>query len=157
MTKYTVTFSTAHAWAMTDIKARTAKQALKEAYALYDEDPVALDWYPYDPDYRQLEEIEIESPKGQEKGWQSEDLTLRLAAQDLLDALEPQTDAAQAVIDAWETGDLTGAVHTLKGFIPAAQAAIATAKGGGCAMSAPFIEMEGRRLRCEEPAELAAH
>jgi hypothetical protein len=50
--------------------------------------------------------------------------------QELLEVLEAQTDAAQAVVDAWEKGDLAGAVNTLEGFIPAARAAIAEAKGG---------------------------
>jgi hypothetical protein len=37
--------------------------------------------------------------------WYDDDLRLRLAAQELLSALERQTDAAQAVIDNW------GALH----------------------------------------------
>ena len=56
------------------------------------------------------------------------DLRLRLAATDLLDAPEAQTDAAQAVIDAWAGGDLAAAVRTLDGSIPAARAAIAKAR-----------------------------
>ena len=60
--------------------------------------------------------------------WHSDDLRLRLAAPDLLEALEAQTAAAQAVIDAWARGDLAGAVRMLDGSIPAARAAIAKAK-----------------------------
>jgi hypothetical protein len=56
--------------------------------------------------------------------------TLRFAVPDLLEVLEAQTDAAQAVIDAWENGDLAGAVRTLDGSILSARAAIAKAKGG---------------------------
>ena len=53
------------------------------------------------------------------------------AAGDLLDALEAQTEAAQAVIDNWSEGDLAAAVRTLDGSIEGARAAIAKAKGGG--------------------------
>jgi uncharacterized protein YfaQ (DUF2300 family) len=60
--------------------------------------------------------------------WHSDDLRLRLAVPDLLEALEAQTAAAQAVIDAWARGDLAGAVRMLDGSIPAARAAIAKAK-----------------------------
>jgi hypothetical protein len=113
---------------MNDIKARTAKKALKQARALYDDDPTALDWYPYDPSCKPLDEIEIADPAGDTVAvWR--DGALTQAAYDLLDALEQQTKAEQAVIDAWETGDVAGAVNTLDGFIPAARAAIARAKG----------------------------
>lgn len=53
------------------------------------------------------------------------------AAGDLLDALEAQTEAAQAVIDNWSEGDLAAAVCTLDASIEGARAAIAKAKGGG--------------------------
>jgi hypothetical protein len=46
------------------------------------------------------------------------------------EALETRTDAAQAVIDAWGTGDRAGAVRSLAGSIPAARTLIAKAKGG---------------------------
>lgn len=52
------------------------------------------------------------------------------AAGELLDALEAQADAAQGVIDAWEAGDLAGAVRCLDELLPEARAAIAKAKGG---------------------------
>ena len=51
-------------------------------------------------------------------------------APDLLDALEAQTDAAQAVVDAWERGDLAAAVHILEGCISPARTVIAAARGG---------------------------
>jgi hypothetical protein len=47
--------------------------------------------------------------------------------QELLEVLDAQTDAAQAVIDAWERGDLAAAVRMLDASIPAARAAIARA------------------------------
>jgi hypothetical protein len=46
---------------------------------------------------------------------------LRLARHDLFEALEAQTAAAQAVIDAWPKGDLAAAVRSLDGSIPAAR------------------------------------
>jgi hypothetical protein len=52
------------------------------------------------------------------------------AAQDLIDALEQQTEAARAVIDSWEQGDLAGAVHGLELSLDEALAALAKAKGG---------------------------
>src|SRR5271165_2537121 len=52
------------------------------------------------------------------------------AAPDMLDALEAQTEAAQAVIDSWSEGDLAGAVRMLDASLADAQAAIAKAKGG---------------------------
>jgi hypothetical protein len=78
-----------------------------------------------------VNEIEVAGPEGDELAvWRDDDLTLRLAASDLLEVLAAQTDAAQAVIDAWEKGDLAGAVRTLDGSIHSARAAIAKAKGG---------------------------
>jgi len=53
---------------------------------------------------------------------------LLAASWDLLDALETLTDAAQSVIDAWETGDLAGAVRTLDASIEGARAGIDKAK-----------------------------
>ena len=52
------------------------------------------------------------------------------AVQDLIDALEDQTEAARAVIDSWQQGDLAGAVHGLEMSLDEALAAIAKAKGG---------------------------
>lgn len=52
------------------------------------------------------------------------------AVQDLVDALEQQTEAARAVIDSWEQGDLAGAVHGLELSLDDSLAALAKAKGG---------------------------
>jgi hypothetical protein len=61
-----------------------------------------------------VNEIEISSRDGEQLAvWRDPDLSQRLAADDLLAALEAQTDAAQAVIDAWEQGDLATAVNGL--------------------------------------------
>jgi hypothetical protein len=50
--------------------------------------------------------------------------------QELLEALDAQTEAAQAVLDCWERGNLAGAVCRLDGMVSAARAAIIKAKGG---------------------------
>ena len=52
------------------------------------------------------------------------------AVQDLIDALEHQTEAARLVIDSWEQGDLAGAVHGLEMSLDESLAAIAKVKGG---------------------------
>ncbi len=52
------------------------------------------------------------------------------AVQDLVDAIERQTQAARAVIDSWEQGDLAGAVHGLEMSLDETLAALAKAKGG---------------------------
>jgi hypothetical protein len=130
MTIYTAIFRTADTWATAEIAARTPKQAMQKARALAEKDIDALDWCTYEPSSVPLDEIEISGPHGEGPCWQSAELALRLAADDLLDALEAQTEAAQAVIDAWETGDLAGAVRTLDGSIEDARAAIAKARDG---------------------------
>jgi hypothetical protein len=71
-----------------------------------------------------------ETDSGKPKGQQEADALLMAAAPDMLDALEAQTEAAQAVIDAWSEGDLAGAVRMLDASLADAQAAIAKAKGG---------------------------
>jgi hypothetical protein len=128
MTIYTATFRTADTWATEEIDAETPEQALRQARALADNDIDALDWCTYDPASVPLDEIEIAGPDSAGAVWQSEDLALRLAASDVLGALEAQTDAAQGVFDAWAKGDLAGAVRMLAGSMPAARAAIAKAR-----------------------------
>jgi hypothetical protein len=127
-TTYTATFRTADTWATHDIDAETPELALQQARALVENDANALDWCTYDPSSVPLEEIEISGPDGHDAVWQSDDLALRLASADLRDALEAETDAAQAVIDAWAEGDLAAAVRALDAAISGARAAIAKAK-----------------------------
>jgi hypothetical protein len=130
MKTYTAYFRTDADWADKTFKAKTPEQALAQARAFHDEHDGELLFQEYDGGLP-LNEIEIVSPEGDELAiWRDKDLWLRLAAQDLFDALETQTDAAQAVIDAWATGDLARAVRTLTGATSAARAAIAAAKGG---------------------------
>jgi hypothetical protein len=52
------------------------------------------------------------------------------AIQDLIEALEHQTEAARLVIESWERGDLAGAVHGLEMSLDDSLAALAKAKGG---------------------------
>jgi hypothetical protein len=52
------------------------------------------------------------------------------AVRDMIDAFEQQTEAARAVIDSWEQGDLAGAVHGLELSLDESVAALAKVKGG---------------------------
>ena len=133
MTIYTAQFRTDADYAEQEFKAKTAKQALALARKFYDEHDEDLLFQNYDGGGgSSVNEIEISGPEGSKLAvWQDDELRLRLAASDVLDALEAQIDAAQAVIDAWAEGDLAGAVRALDGSIFAARAAIAKAKGAG--------------------------
>jgi len=130
MTVYTAIFRTADTWATADITARTPEQAMRKARALAEKDIDALDWCTYDPSSVPLEEIEISGPHADGPVWQSAELALRLAAPELLETLDGMADAAQAVLDCWERGNLAGAVCGLDGMVSAARVAIAKAKGG---------------------------
>lgn len=130
METYTAHYKTDAEYALHEIEAETPEHALQLARQLWETDPHRLAFEKYDM-AMPLDEIEIEGDEGSELAtWHSDDMRLRLAAQDLFDVLEAQTDAAQAVIDAWCKGDLAGAVRALDGAIPAARASIAKAKGG---------------------------
>jgi hypothetical protein len=128
MPTYTAHFFTEADWAETTIKAQSPKQALQRARQIESDETETLDFASYDTT-NGVERIEIWAADGRTVAeWESDDLRLRLAATDLLAALETQTDAAQAVIDAWAKGDLAAADRTLDGSIPAARAAIAKAR-----------------------------
>jgi hypothetical protein len=71
-----------------------------------------------------------ETDSGKPEDQQEADARLLATAPDMLDALEAQTEAAQAVIDAWSEGDLAGAVRMLDASLADARAAIAKARGG---------------------------
>jgi hypothetical protein len=117
MTTYTAYFRTDAEFATRDIKAATPEQALKKARRLYDNDPLDLMFESYD-DNQPVNEIAIRDADHNEVAvWLDEDLRLRLAARDLL-------EAAELVVARWEQGDLAGAVRQLDD-------AIAKAKGGG--------------------------
>jgi hypothetical protein len=56
------------------------------------------------------------------------DKALMVAAPEILEILTEQTDAAQAVIDNWSSGDLAAAVNALEGLIEPARAVLAGIK-----------------------------
>ena len=132
MPTYTATFFTAADCASRPIEAANAQQALELARKAYDEHFSELEFRSHDG-IEPLEQIEICNDENFADGayWESEGRCLRQAARDLLDALEDQTQAAQAVIDNWAEGDLAAAVRGLDAAIDPARAAIAKAKGGG--------------------------
>jgi hypothetical protein len=128
MPNYTAHFFTEADWAETTIKATSPRLALRRARQIESEETETLDFASYDTT-NGVERIEIWAADGRTVAeWESDDLRLRLAARDLFEALDAQTAAAQAVIDAWARGDLAGAVRTLDGSIPAARAAIIRAR-----------------------------
>jgi len=128
MTIYTAKFRIDADYAEKTFEANTPEQALALARAFYNEHDEDLMFEEYGGG-SPVNEIEIAGPDGRELAvWHDDDLRLRLAARDLLDALEVQTAEAQAVINTWAKGDLAAAVRMLDASIPAARAAIARAK-----------------------------
>jgi hypothetical protein len=116
MTTYTATFRTDAEFATREIKAATPEQALKKARRFYDNDPLDLMFESYDGGMP-VNEIAISDANDDELAvWLDEDLRLRLAAHDLL-------EAAELVVARWSEGDLAAAVRQLDD-------AIAKAKGG---------------------------
>jgi len=115
MTTYDVYFRSDAQRASVDIEADSPEQALALAREI--DAPRELWFYPYDG-IMPVNEIVVTDPDGEEvAGWLDDDLRLRLAARDLL-------DAAELVVARWEGGDLAEAVRELS-------AAIAKAKRGG--------------------------
>jgi hypothetical protein len=130
MKTFTVDFRTDAEYAIEEIKAWSGKDALRKARAVAETSAGELTFTPYD-DGHPVNEILIRDADGNEVAvWYDAELRLRLAASDLLDALEAQTERAQAVIDNWERGDLAAAVRALGVSINAARDALAKAKGG---------------------------
>ena len=128
MHTYTAFFRTDADYAERTFRAHSLEHALAKARTFHDEHGEDLIFQDYDHGGDGVNAIEIAGPDG-ETVWRSDDLLRRLAADDLLDALTAATEAAQAVIDSWERGNLASAVRTLDASIPAARAAIAKAKG----------------------------
>lgn len=88
MTTYTAYFRTDIRFAVCDFEADTPEDALQMARALAEHDPDALDFEHYDTPMP-LDEIEISGPAGDGLAvWRSDDLRLRLAARELLEALQ---------------------------------------------------------------------
>jgi hypothetical protein len=117
MTTYTAYFRTDAEFATCEINATTPEQALTLARQFYDNDPLHLTFESYDCGIMPVNEIAIQDADHNEVTvWLDEDLRLRLAARDLL-------EAAELVVARWEQGDLADAVRQL-------DTAIAKAKGG---------------------------
>ena len=86
---YKVFFYTEADWAETTIKAATPEQALQRAHRIESEETETLAFQSYDGEGSGVEHIEIQSADGDTVAeWRHEDLKLRLAARDLLEALE---------------------------------------------------------------------
>jgi hypothetical protein len=116
MTTYTAYFRTDANFATREFEADTSKQALALTRGFYDDDPWDLVFESY-AGGTPVNEIAICNRRGQKlRAWVDDDMRLRLAARDLL-------DAAELVVARRERGDLAAAVREL-------DAAIAKAKGG---------------------------
>jgi hypothetical protein len=123
MNTYTVHFCTDAHQAARVIDAETPQQALDQARLCSQKHQSELWFEPFDE--MPINEIGVYDADGKEVAiWQDQDLLLRLAAPNLL-------QAAEKVIARWEQGNLAEAVREL-------EAAITEAKGGesvsGCAI-----------------------
>jgi hypothetical protein len=117
MTSYRVYLRSDLQWAMRSFEAPTPEQALELARRFAEEQFDELDFESYAGCDAPINEIEICDAEGNKlTRWYDDDLRLRLAAHDLL-------EAAEMVVARWEKGDLAKAVRKLA-------AAIAKAKGG---------------------------
>jgi hypothetical protein len=117
MTIYSVEFRTDAGSATKEIKAASIGAALGKARRIASGNADSLCFQPYESEAA-INEIVVADEEGQDLGaWRDEDVLLRLAVRDLL-------DAARSVIARWEQGDLAGAVREL---------AAAVAKAGGSA------------------------
>lgn len=82
-------FYTEADWAETTIKAKTPELALQRARKIESEKTETLNFQSYDGGGAGVERIEIQSADGSTVAeWKHQDLKLRLAAPDLLEALE---------------------------------------------------------------------
>jgi hypothetical protein len=124
MTTYTAYFRTDSETATYAVEADTPQQALSKAQELYANDPSELWFEPYDSG-QSVNEIAISDDDGDEVAvWFDDELWLRLAAQDLLDALEELVarDRAEAAESGFTDDEMT--------WLEDARRAIAKAKGG---------------------------
>jgi hypothetical protein len=117
MNTYDVYFRSDLQWSKRKISAKTAAHALELAHRIADEQFDDLEFESYEGCDCPINEIEVcDEEHNQLVVWHDDDLRLRLAARDLL-------EAAELVVARWERGDLAEAVRGL-------DAAIANAKGG---------------------------
>jgi hypothetical protein len=86
MPSYTADFRTDADYALVTFKARSPRHALQKARALCDEHPEDLMFQHYDGGHP-VNEISVHDEHGDEVAlWQDDDLRIRLAGHDLLDA-----------------------------------------------------------------------
>jgi hypothetical protein len=117
MTTYDVYFRTDLQWGMREFDTETPEQALELARRFAAENPDSLDLDFYEACDSEINEIEVcDDEHNSRATWFDDDMRLRLAARDLL-------EAAEKVVARWERGDLAEAVREL-------DAAIAKAKEG---------------------------
>jgi hypothetical protein len=122
MPSYTADFRTDADYATHAFKARSPQGALKKARAFYDERSEELMFEHYTGAHP-VNEIAVHDAEGDEVAlWQDDELRVRLAAYDLLDALELCVDC---LADLARLDDGTPSVSALN----QARAAIASAKG----------------------------
>ena len=96
MPTYTVHFRNDQDYATRTFKAGTPAQALADARAFYEEHDWELQFVTYDSGHG-VNEILVEDRRGAEVAvWRDEDLWLRLAAAELLDALKQALAALNA-------------------------------------------------------------
>jgi hypothetical protein len=118
MSSYRVYLRTDIQWTMRTFTACSPQEAIKAARRYADEHFSEMDFEGYEECDCPVNEIEVLDEQGNELAvWHDEDLRLRLAADDLL-------EAAEKVVARWERGDLAEAVREL-------DAAIVKAKKGG--------------------------
>ncbi|HWX35551.1 MAG TPA: hypothetical protein VNZ53_50040 [Steroidobacteraceae bacterium] len=87
MTTYTVNFASDAEFASRSFDAETPEQALALARKLYEDEPSELWFEPYNG--MDVNEIAVCDPDGDKLAvWLDDELRLRLAAQEMLDALE---------------------------------------------------------------------
>ena len=116
MTTYAAHFRSDAESATHDFVAATPEQALKKARRFYKAHAHRLLFERYDHSGPGQRDCHLERPGDDLAVWHDDDLRLRLAASDLL-------EAAELVVARWERGDLAKAVRAL-------DAAIAKAKRG---------------------------
>ncbi len=129
MTTYTAYFRTQAEYATEDFDAETPEQALQMARAFLEDHDDELTFVDYD-DLREVEEIEVyqDGERLAEDSvalWQSDTMRVRLAASELLEALQAARDFVQDELEMREhSGDSAyiGAVQKLLDVIEAALA-----------------------------------
>jgi hypothetical protein len=122
MTTYTVNFASDAEFASRDFDADTPDQALALARKLYEDDPSAL-WFEH-YDGMDVNEILVYDADGKEvAAWYDDDMRLRLAARDLLDAVKFCAMTLYDLEVSKRKGYITEAIRL-------AETAIAKAKGG---------------------------